>query len=287
MDVIISPREQILTRNTTDLTVDNSKDRFSNEATNLIAKGRQFERRGYYQEAIKHYKQLEKLDLGFSALTLIAECYQQAGNLELAESHYLEALLHNTKDAEVLFSVYKNLGNLHLKKACLESAHQFYVKAYAINSKSDDLLVNFATLDLQRGDEALALEKFRHALFMNDKNDKAWCGLSLIYELFGERELALGCVKRAIDINPNNLNALHIFSQLCIKNKTPEIAVPYVENWLDQNSFSLDACLYLIELYIHNYDFIKARFTVNLGFLWEPKNLNLVTWDATLKSHGI
>lgn len=257
------------------------------EVSDIIDKGREFEKRGYYKEAIKCYKQLEKYDLSFSSLTLIGECYYQSGNFELAESHYLESLLHCTKDNNVLFAVYKNLGNLYLKKGQLESAQQFYLKAYAINPQSDDLLVNLAILDLQKGDEALALEKFRHALFANEKNEKAWAGLSLIYELFGERELAVGCIKRAIDCNPNNLNALHIYSQLCIKNKTPDAAISLLENYMDNNSFNIDACIYLVELYIHNCDFVKARFTVNLGFLWQPKNLSLATWDATLKSHGI
>jgi tetratricopeptide (TPR) repeat protein len=259
----------------------------SDSISEYIKLGRKLEKDGYYKEAIKYYRQIEKLGCTFTSLTLIAECHYNSGRLELAESVYLESLLHTTTDNSVLFDVYKNLGNLHLKNGQMESAEQFYLKAYALNPQSSDLLVNLATLNLQKGDDALALEKFRQALFINDKNDKAWSGLSLIYELFGERALAIGCIKKALDINPDNLNALHIYAQLCVKNKIPAAAIELLERWNDLHEFEIDACLYLIELYIHNNDFIKARFTVNLGFLWEPKNLTLATWDETLKSHGI
>lgn len=286
-EIILNNRESLHT----DCPQNKKKEAASNinadKISEYISLGRNFELKGYFKEAIKCYKQIENLDCAFTSLNLIAHCHYKAGQFELAENSYLESLLHTTTDTAILLDVYKNLGNLYLKNGNLESAEQFYLKAYAINPQSDELLVNLATLDLQNGDEALALEKFRHALFANEKNDKAWSGLSLIYELFGERELAIGCIKRALDSNPNNLNALHIYSQLCVKNKTPSEAIALLERWTDKNEFNIDACLYLIELYIHNSDFIKCRFMVNLGFLWEPKNLTLVTWDETLKSHGI
>jgi tetratricopeptide (TPR) repeat protein len=286
-EVLLKHSDRFLPKSMKDIKVESSANSESDKISHLIKLGRNFEQKGYYKEAIKCYKQIEKFNCVFTSLTLIANCYYKSGQFELAESNYLESLLHSTTDLEVLFNVYKNLGNLHLKSGQHESAEQFYLKAYSINPKSDDLLVNLATLDLQKGDEALALEKFRHALFANEQNDKAWSGLSLVYELFGERELSMGCIKKAIDINPNNLNALHIYSQLCVKNKTPSVAIRALEQWHDNHDFNINACLYLIELYIHNSEFIKARFMVNLGFLWEPKNLSLFTWDETLKSHGI
>lgn len=286
-EIPIQNNDHYLIQTSSEKKIANNSIKNSEKISNYIKLGRRFEQQGYFKEAIKCYKQIETLDCVFTSLTLVAKCYYNAGQFELAENNYLESLLHTTTDATVLFEVYKNLGNLYLKNSQLNSAEQFYLKAYAINSQSDDLLVNLATLDLQKGDEALALEKFRNALFINEKNDKAWSGLSLIYELFGERELAVGCIKRALDANHDNLNALHIYSQLCVKNKTPNDAIELLERWTDSHDFDIDACLYLLELYVHNSDFIKARFMVNLGFLWEPKNLTLVTWDETLKSHGI
>jgi tetratricopeptide (TPR) repeat protein len=259
----------------------------SEMTTNYIKQGKDFEQKGFYSEAIVCYKQIEKLNYQITSLTLIANCYYLSGKYDLAESYYLESLLHTIHEPTILFDIYKNLGKLYLKNSNLENAEKFYLKAYAIDPQSDDLLVNLATLDLQKSNEALALEKYRNALLLNEKNDKAWSGLSLVYELFGERELALGCIKKAIDINPENLNALHIYSQLCVKNKTPQDALILLDKWTDKHDFNINICLFQIELYIQNKEFTKARFILNLGFLWEPTNLILATWNETLKSHGI
>jgi tetratricopeptide (TPR) repeat protein len=131
--------------------------------------------------------------------------------IKIQEDRQVLTIPNSTEsEALVKFEVYKNTGNLCVKSGEFDLAEDFYNKAFAIKPNSDDLMVNYGALAIQRGNKICALEKFRSALNINIKNDKAWIGLALIHNDLGDYELAWGNLKTALEINPKNKIAVEL-----------------------------------------------------------------------------
>jgi len=58
-----------------------------------------------------------------------------------------------------------------------------------------------------------ATDCFRHALFLNNRNDQAWVGLSLCHRVRGDYELAAANLERALDENPLNETAISLLME--------------------------------------------------------------------------
>ncbi len=259
------------------------------EVTPILKLSEEFEKKGFPNESIKCLKHLFCVSNSFYAHTAIGNVYYRTNDLIKAKNEYLEALLdlNEEHDSDKLFEIYKNLGNISLKENKVSDAKNFYEKAALIKSDSSDLFVNMATLDLIQQDEDSAIEKFRKAIYKNDKNDKAWVGLALIYQNYGESDLTLACLKKALDLNQYNINALHLYSEFCNKNEKRLEAIEFLENWILKNDFHSDVYSYLIELYINNNNLIRAKELLEIALLWEPKNNIFIEWyDAHVLGGG-
>ncbi|OFZ17857.1 MAG: hypothetical protein A2Z20_05765 [Bdellovibrionales bacterium RBG_16_40_8] len=162
------------------------------------------------------------------------QLYEMNYNVDALEA-YMYSLREPSFSEEVLFIIYKNIGNIYLRIADPDGAEEFYNKAYTINPDSDDLLVNFGSLAVYRGELDKALARFREAVNLNDKNDKAWVGLAMIHREYGDSELAWANIEKALDFNSGNEAAIRLVTDWAMKDNEINKAISRIENYLAIN----------------------------------------------------
>lgn len=177
----------------------------SSMALNLAQKLRESQR---LQEAHKILKNILKIDNGFDSLQLLAQVEFELGLDNEALEHFQQALLVAPEEHPALFDVFKNIGNIFVRRGDLESAEDSYNKAHRLQPDSDVLHVNLGTLAIQRQAWDEALERFRTALVLNMFNDKAWVGLAIGHRMKSDFDLAWGNLEAALEYNPLNEVAL-------------------------------------------------------------------------------
>ncbi len=216
----------------------------------------------------------------------LAQSCEALGELTEAREIYLDALLISTMDLNLLFEAYKNIGNIYLKEKNIETAEDFYHKAYSLNPESPQLLVNLGTLEMQKEDASRSIERFRSALQINPQFAPAWVGLALSYQNFGEQSLAWASILKAIECDHKNATALLLLSQWSVKNNNVELAVKHLMNYFDCGEFDDQLSQCFIELCVQINNFNLARIEIERALLWNPKNVELLKFDRILSQYG-
>ena len=114
-----------------------------------------------WSEAHRVCLQWCKSEVSFDSVYFRAQIEYQLGLDEKSLQSYFESLSVVEEERVELFEVFKNIGNLFVRKTDFESAEEFYNKDYSIKSDSDILLVNYGILEMQRGDLNKARDRFK------------------------------------------------------------------------------------------------------------------------------
>ncbi|MFP5519701.1 MAG: tetratricopeptide repeat protein [Bdellovibrionia bacterium] len=223
-----------------------------------------------FQESLKIRLQIAKHQYEFETLAALATTYYKLNDDEQALEKYYEALALLIEESNGLFEVYKNMGNILVRKSDFEGAEEFYNKAYTLNPQSDVLLVNIGTLHIQKQDFEKAVYCFRKAVELNRLNDKAWVGLSLVHHQVGDNELALANLNEAISLNPGNRSAVHIYCAWAEKNQSRHEAICILQNYLSNVDCDEEMSLVLVNLYCQCGDFKSAAIECEKVLLWNP-----------------
>jgi tetratricopeptide (TPR) repeat protein len=179
-----------------------------------------------------------------------AQIEYELGLDDLSLQSYFESLSVVTTENKELFDILKNIGNIYVRKGDFESAEEFYNKAYAMNSHSDILYVNYGILEMQRGDLNKAKDRFRTALHINSDNDKAWTSLAMVHFEFGDEDLGVANIKRALDINPTNKTAISFAYQKMAQKKHADFLIETMQKFLDRAEFDEEvSCMMIQKLY--------------------------------------
>ena len=194
---------------------------------------------GCPEKAIRHLEPLSQAYGDHELRTHLAESKYLQGDMQWAEKDYLQLSEENIEDENLLFHIFKNLGNIYIKSGNITLAEEFYNKAYTINPDSDILLVNHGTLEIQKEDFNKARDCYRRAIEINQYNDKAWVGLALVYRHFGDIELSWANIENAFDCNPYNETALQLTVDWSFKDGKESYLVNLLEELnKESNSFS-------------------------------------------------
>ena len=183
---------------------------------------------------------------------------------------YFESLSLVSTEKKELFDIFKNIGNIYVRKGDFESAEEFYNKAYALNGHSDILYVNYGILEMQRGELNKAKDRFRTALHINSDNDKAWTSLAMVHFEFGDEDLGVANIKRALDINPSNKTAISFAYQKMAQRKHAEFLIETMQKFLDQADFDEEVSCLLIQKLYEMGRFELAILECNRLLLWNP-----------------
>ena len=172
---------------------------------------------GRQGEALLAIRKLTKVHPNFANFVWLADELYLNDMIDEAHETYMKAQLQPHFESEVLFRVFKNLGNIALRKSDLDAAEEYYNKAFTLQPDSDALLVNFGSLAIHRGELDVAVRRFRQAVEINRANEKAWIGLGMIHREFGDSELAWANIERALDIDNGNETAIKLVCEWALK----------------------------------------------------------------------
>jgi len=183
-----------------------------------------------------------------------------------------QALLKIPDNPEILFEIYKFLGNAYLKLGDIDSAEENYHKAFTIKPKSSLLHVNLGTLAIQRNEWHLVQYHFREALKYNIRQDRAWTGLAIYHNYMGDRELALANLKKALDLNSTNRTALMLLVNWWPSHLAKDDLIYRLTQYLDYNPHDQDISVLLIKSAFENQDFHIAMIEIEKLVCLDPLN---------------
>lgn len=227
-----------------------NRDSMDTEAIRLMATA--LEKSGQSDEAIKCRKALVRIHPSVDNRLDLAALYYGLENDTAAFATYQEALATDAMPEERLFEVYKNIGNILVRRGDFDAAEDFYNRAFTIDPKSDALLVNFGTLEINRDDFEAATLRFRSALNINAESDRAWVGLALVHRAKGDFELSWANLERALDLNISNRTALKLIVEWAVRDGRVQIAAGRLEAYLNTDgedaemAFAFAKCLTLL-----------------------------------------
>lgn len=228
------------------------------------------ERKMNFNEALVARRAAVQVDYGFETMFKFANVLYKKGSDDEALEKYFEALALLTGESAHLFELYKNMGNIFVRRGDFEGAEEYYNKAYTMDPHSDVLLVNLGTLEVQRGDYGKSLYCFRQAIEVNGDNDKAWVGLAMVHNHFGDVELAWANLETALDVNPRNRTAVHLLANWAARDLQWQKGISALENYLAAVEQDEEMSLVLLNLYCSRGDLDKARVEVEKVLLWNP-----------------
>ena len=195
-----------------------------------------------------------------SAVAVAHSCY--ALNDDDAATNYYQRALTYEHSEQHLFEVLKNLGNMSVRRGELESAEEYYNKAYTLNPDSDVLLVNYGTLEIQREDFESARDRFRQAVEINLSNERAWVGLALVHRYSGDLELSWANTEKALDIDAGNDTAIKLLVDWAFKDNRLSDGIRYLESYLNDQSEEHSLRIILAQLLCSLERFKHAKFHV-------------------------
>ncbi len=153
-----------------------------------------------------------------------------------AYQEYMACINSGSYNPSLLFTSYKNIGNILVRSGDLEGAEEYYNKAFTIEPDSDVLLVNLGTLEVQKQNFEKALERYRMAVDINPLNQRGWVGLAIVHREYGDMILSWGNLEKSLDINPSDETALELMVQWGIKDSKFDSLILRLENYLHINS---------------------------------------------------
>lgn len=179
----------------------------------------------------------------------LANCYYDLGRDHDSLQNYFLALRQMPDDTHLLFETYKNIGNIFVRSRDFDSAEDNYNKAYTLRPDSAVLMINFGTLEIQRENWHEAGERFRQAIALDENEDRAWVGLSLVHRHHSDRELSWASLDKALDLNPTNETALQLGLSWLTTDQQWQRMIPRLEAYLAVQGESVELSFALAQLY--------------------------------------
>lgn len=241
----------------------------------LLKMGLSLRELGRYEQALKCFRALGKTERKHEAQILIAETYYLGERDELALAAYRDVLKTaagsgSATDPRLLFEIYKNIGNIHVRAGDFDSAEESYHKAHTICPDSDVLLVNYGTLEIQRENFEAAVLRFRRAVEINPENDKGWVGLALVHRRMGDLELSWANVQRALDINSRNRTAIRLVVEWAVADQRFEIAIQRLQEYLEADGEDAEMSFTLAKIFTHIGRLREARLEMERVLALDP-----------------
>lgn len=238
----------------------------------ILKMGLCFREEARYEEALKCFRALLKVESEFRRLAQVhvAEILYLSERDQLALSAYREILKQPIENPTLLFDIYKNVGNIHVRSGDFEAAEEFYDKAYVLNPSSDVLMVNYGTLEIQRECLEAAVQRFRRAVEINSNSDKGWVGLALVHRQMGDHELAWANVQRSLDINKKNRTAIRLLVEWAVADQLFDESILRLQRYLEVDGEDAEMSFTLAKILTHVGRLVEARVEIERVLALDP-----------------
>ncbi len=160
----------------------------------------------------------------------LAKALKKQSRLDEAEECYLAALERIAEPCALLFIAYKALGEMYLLKSNFPMAEEFCNKASTLNPSCQSLIFYRAILRLKEKNYIEAEKHFQKFVQTDLNSAKAWLGLALTRKALGDEDMALACLYRSLDIDPQYSRALELKKRWLFSNFS--LTPPSSKKWL-------------------------------------------------------
>ncbi len=212
---------------------------------NLLQEGFALKEKGHLKHAIEvFYKALELDNTSSELLLEIADVYYRMGNEEKS-LNYIEQILDKEP---VHIPSLKLLEKIFIDKNALEEAEQTAKNIYCITRNPDDLATIFKLLN-QQG-------KFNEIFEYNVEtySEKVYLELAKAYYYQKHFNQAEEMLKKALDLDDNNQEALLLLGKVCIAQNKKEECISLLPKFkLDETNPDLLNFMGEVEGFIENY----------------------------------
>lgn len=137
----------------------------------------------------------------------------QMKDLDSAKGIYLSVLDQIKEPCRILFIACKALGKIFLLQNNFPMAEEYYNKAGTWNPNCMSLIFHRAMLHLREKNYTEAKRNFQIFANTYPHFSKVWMGLALCRKALGDKELAIACLKRCLDLEPKNKKALNLLEK--------------------------------------------------------------------------
>ncbi len=127
-----------------------------------------------------------------------------------AEECFLEALNQISEPCLLLFKINKYLGQIYVLNKNYSMAEEYYNKAHTLNPDSLSLQFHRALLKLKERNYEESENLFQKIVKSSPELSRAWLGLAISRYFLGDEEIALACLNRCLDLDPNNIKAYQL-----------------------------------------------------------------------------
>ena len=188
-----------------------------------------------FSTAIECYQNLVILSNQISHKIQLAKALHTAHQNDLALDIYLE-IQHEAIPSQNLYLIHKNIGDLYLRRKNLKKAREHYDKSFELAaSRFHELSLHYGALELHCKQFNKALLWLREAIENDANNDKAWLGLAIMHNEYGDLDIAWANLEQALDLNPINETALQLYFQWGLRNHKLEAVVQRYERAISQH----------------------------------------------------
>jgi tetratricopeptide (TPR) repeat protein len=150
---------------------------------------------------------------------------------------------------ENFLSAYLNKSNAHIELEQYTEAIDTYKEALAIDSENSYILYCMGECYLDMNDLEKAEKHFLDSIMMSDLLSDAWIGLSSVYEEQNKFDRAINCIKKAIEIDNDNVDYIQYLARIYHLTDDTENAIKSYREALRLLPESIDTWIDLAELY--------------------------------------
>ena len=182
---------------------DNGLNHCKNGAALKMAKASILQSTGQEPEALQLVSQISTADpTNFAALTLLANLYQDLGDLEAAETTAKKSIRISQNQPELQLL----LGRISSKKGNLDQAIEYLSKSAALVPYDVEACLEIGQVYLEQQDLASALDAFKEAIERKPKDHRAYYQAGLIMKEIKDYHGAEKMLKLSAELAPKDAN---------------------------------------------------------------------------------
>ena len=179
-----------------------------------------------YNEALKHREKAAML----SDNSVFKHQYANAARVAKDDKRALSILLECHLDTDPIASL--RLALINLEQGDLEKSKYYAHRSLDVDYLNPNTRMFLGALALFENTPDLAIRHFKVALESNISSSPMFVNMAYAYCQLGQRKQSLKCLRKALLINPLNINALIFFADLAFEENKIDESIPKMESYV-------------------------------------------------------